>query len=213
MVPSAWSRSASCKDTVMKNQLFAKAYDGLTLAVQRAHAKLACSEKKPKKTHDDLIAPTIKPSRPRGRPRGSKDTKPRSKKEILDHVTSHRVPTYPASTEAEASSYQGQHPDMKEPPTSSLTATSLMQIFGESDQGSRSDDWMPLMLQEIVDPCTVPHEYTFDSASAIGADVALRDNGINQTPHPQWASSHEDTTWCASSIACDPPCWTLLLPC
>ncbi len=83
-----------------------------------------------------------------------------------------------------------------------------MHIFGELDQGSRNDDWLPLMLDEIVDPCTVPHEFAFASS----ADVALRDYGANQNPPLQWASSHEDAT-SRASIACDPACWILLLPC
>jgi hypothetical protein len=199
LTPSARSRSVLCEDFFRKRQQYTKAYDDLHFAVQSA--MLACRKRQNQEDRPITAASTAtKLSRPRGRPQGSKDTKPRSKKRstAVDVCTS----TYPASPMLPSS-----NTDMPEDPPSFLNTRSFADDGGvKQHEGMTCADSWSLLQQEL--------EPTFCPTSGIESIVSTGDNVLRRHTSSQREMSHDAVAaaWRAG-VACDPACWDLPLPC
>jgi hypothetical protein len=156
----------------MKKHVFIKAYDDLNLAVQSA--MLACRKKKtqPDKPITAAISAT-KLSRPRGRPQGSKDTKPRSKKRSTAGDVC--ISICPVSAISPFSSTE-----MTGNPPSLLNTRSFAHAGGELYEGITSADAWSLLQREL-EP-TLPTTWP---TSAIESDVAPEDNVLSLHSAPQ----------------------------
>jgi hypothetical protein len=185
---SASSRSVLCEGLGVKRQYFSKAYDDLNLAVRSA--MLACRKCQDLRTSKSAA---IMLPRPRGRPPGSKDTKPRSKKRSFGVGVS--ISTFPASAISPLGN-TGLTPE----PSSSLDTISFAHACGELYEAISCSDSRSLLQREF--------KPTLSNALPTSA---VEDEGIiRQTPH----RPHDNAAaaWHAG-VASDPACWDLPLPC
>jgi hypothetical protein len=208
----ACSRSVLCEDFGGKRQRNSKVYDDLTRAVQ--NAMLTC--RKQLKVADHAGASTsfaTKRSRPRGRPQGSRDTKPRSKKMCLD------VGNRNSTCSALSTSHCRLAEKTVDP--SSTSMTSFSHACEDLDRVKSSAESLPPTLRELpAAQNPLPYDITFSSASptaAVQAGVVPENHDHICQLSPPWETSFAAaaalTTGVASGTACDPACWDLPLPC